>query len=161
EGPGTPPADLFSLGKVLYELSTGRDRMDFPELPTFADETTEGPQLLELNLVLLKCCQNDVRKRYQSARDLFSDLLLLRAGKSLRRARAREKQLATARSVAIAVTLGVAGIALASHLLQQQRLERLQREKTRLTQEAEQEAAANRRVQDRFAEQLANLYSDR
>src|SRR5207344_3329971 len=31
EGPGTPAADLFSLGKVLYEASTGKDRQDFPE----------------------------------------------------------------------------------------------------------------------------------
>jgi serine/threonine protein kinase len=26
EGPGTRQADIFSLGKVLYELSTGQDR---------------------------------------------------------------------------------------------------------------------------------------
>src|SRR6185503_5002462 len=34
EGPGTEQADLFSLGKVLYEIATGRDRQDFPALPT-------------------------------------------------------------------------------------------------------------------------------
>ena len=33
EGPGTPQADIFSLGKVLYEASTGNDRQYFPELP--------------------------------------------------------------------------------------------------------------------------------
>src|SRR5262249_14198161 len=33
EGPGTPAADLFSFGKVLYEMSIGRDRLDFPKLP--------------------------------------------------------------------------------------------------------------------------------
>ena len=32
EGPGTPRADIFSLGKVLYEISTGKDRLDFPEI---------------------------------------------------------------------------------------------------------------------------------
>ena len=31
EGPGTPQGDLYSLGKVLYEASTGKDRRDFPE----------------------------------------------------------------------------------------------------------------------------------
>ena len=33
EGPGTPQADTFSLGMVLYELSTGRDRLEFPAVP--------------------------------------------------------------------------------------------------------------------------------
>jgi serine/threonine protein kinase len=33
EGPGTPRADLYSLAKVLYEISTGLDRRDFPALP--------------------------------------------------------------------------------------------------------------------------------
>ena len=32
EGPGTPQADIFSLGKLLYEVSTGKDRLDFPEI---------------------------------------------------------------------------------------------------------------------------------
>ncbi len=34
EGPGTPQADIYSLGKVLYEITMGRDRRHFPELPT-------------------------------------------------------------------------------------------------------------------------------
>src|SRR5207244_7380868 len=32
EGPGTPQADLYSLGKLLYETCTGKDRLDFPEI---------------------------------------------------------------------------------------------------------------------------------
>ncbi len=34
DGPGTPRADVYALAKVLYELGTGKDRLDFPELPT-------------------------------------------------------------------------------------------------------------------------------
>jgi len=33
EGPGTPQADIFAMGKVLYEASTGMDRRRFPDLP--------------------------------------------------------------------------------------------------------------------------------
>ena len=32
EGPGTVQADIYSLGKVLYEISTGKDRKNFPEV---------------------------------------------------------------------------------------------------------------------------------
>lgn len=39
DGPGTKRADVYALAKVLYEISTGKDRMDFPELP---DELPKG-----------------------------------------------------------------------------------------------------------------------
>lgn len=112
EGPVSQQADLYSLGKVLYEMSTGQDRMEFPELPTFLGEPAERNGLLELNLVFLKACQNDPKKRYRTAREMSADLAILRSGKSLKRARALERRLANV-TRAFAVT-AVAGLLIAA-----------------------------------------------
>src|SRR6185503_17322607 len=57
EGPGTTQADLYSLGKVLYEISTGKDRHDFPELPTVLDDPVHEEELSGLNQTILKACR--------------------------------------------------------------------------------------------------------
>jgi class 3 adenylate cyclase/tetratricopeptide (TPR) repeat protein len=67
ENPGSPMADLYSLGKVLYQLSTGKSPEQFPELPTEINEVGEGRQYLRLNEIILKACEIDPGKRYQSA----------------------------------------------------------------------------------------------
>ncbi len=114
EGPVSKQADIYSLGKVLYEMSTGQDRMEFPELPTFLGESEEKQGLLELNLVFLKACQNDPHKRYRTAQEMYADLAILRSGRSLKNARAAERRLKkisrvslTAACVAILVGLGL------------------------------------------------------
>src|SRR5437773_6496420 len=73
EGPGAPQADVFGLGKVLYEASTGMDRQDFPELPTNWDLSPDHDGLLELNEVILKACKPEPAKRYQSAWEMHAD----------------------------------------------------------------------------------------
>lgn len=85
EGPGSPDADLFSLGKVLYEIAMGKDRMDFPELSTSLDSHPERPRLLALNPVLLRACSANPAARYRSARGLHADLAALERGATLRR----------------------------------------------------------------------------
>src|SRR5260370_3732816 len=108
EGPGTPQADIYSLGKVLYEISTGKDRHDFPQLPVELGELADPTQFLELNEVVLKACQSDIRKRYQSAEDMHADLLVLQEGKSVRRLQLLERRCASlTRAGAISAMIGL------------------------------------------------------
>jgi CHASE2 domain-containing sensor protein len=79
EGPGTPGADVYSLGKVLYEALTGLDRANFPELPSMLLAETQDLLILELNRIILKACEPEPGKRYKSAADLHLDLLKVRA----------------------------------------------------------------------------------
>ena len=73
EGPGTPQADIYSLGKVLYEMSSGKDRMEFPEVPdNLSDE--EWPFWLDLNRVICQACEADLIRRFATASD-FAEAL--------------------------------------------------------------------------------------
>src|SRR5436309_11311654 len=64
EGPGTPQADIFALGKVLYEATTGLDRRQFPQLPPDLRAWPDAALVFELNEILLKACAADPRQRY-------------------------------------------------------------------------------------------------
>jgi serine/threonine protein kinase len=74
EGPGTPAADVFALGKVLYEACMGRDRMLFPEVPTAVWEEADDSLLRRLNEVIGRACASDVGERYSSAKELHAAL---------------------------------------------------------------------------------------
>ncbi len=83
EGPGTQTADLYSLGKVLYELVTGLAPTEFPRLPPDAPARADAHDLAELNVVLLKACAVAPNRRYAGAELLAQDLELLAAGRSV------------------------------------------------------------------------------
>lgn len=93
EGPGSRQADLYSLGKVLYEIATGKDRQQFPELPTQLRELPDREGLVELNTVIARACRHDPKDRYSSATAMRGDLELLQSGKSLARLRRTEERL--------------------------------------------------------------------
>jgi formylglycine-generating enzyme required for sulfatase activity len=83
EGPGTVQADIYSLGKVLYEIAMGKDRMDFPAVNSRLADLPDKAVLMRLNDVLLRACANRPAERYASAAELHEDLERLRDGRPL------------------------------------------------------------------------------
>jgi hypothetical protein len=77
EGPGTKSADVFSLGKVLYEAFTGLAPNRFPEIPSEMLVHAGQESLIRLNRLLLKACENNPLQRYQTAGEFREDLLTL------------------------------------------------------------------------------------
>lgn len=75
EGSGSVRADIYSLGKVLYEMSTGRDRNDYPALPEELDNGVEARDLVLLNKIILKACRAKPWHRYQTTEEMLSALL--------------------------------------------------------------------------------------
>lgn len=74
EGVGNPTGDIYSLGKVIYELVMRKNRKDFPALPTDIAAASSTNPLMRLNDVILKACAGDARKRFQSASEMYAAL---------------------------------------------------------------------------------------
>jgi serine/threonine protein kinase len=99
EGPGTPQGDLYSLGKVLYECVTGKNRLEFPELPADWRSRPDFDRLLEFNEILTKACDGDPTQRYQTAEQIAAELWLLKDGQSVKAKRGRDQRWNFARKV--------------------------------------------------------------
>ncbi len=80
EGPGTAAADVYALGKVLYEAAMGRDRRLYPEVPTALYEEPAEAVIRRLQRVIDRACEMNPTDRYQSAAALRADLLQLLLG---------------------------------------------------------------------------------
>jgi hypothetical protein len=77
EPPGTPQADIYALGMLLYVISTGNNAALFPEIATSLVRVNEPVNFLPLNGIILKACQPDLSKRYQTMTEMRNDLKAL------------------------------------------------------------------------------------
>ena len=108
EGSGTVGADLYGLGKVLYELSTGKDRHRFPEPPSRIEGAGSREEWAELNEFLLRACENNPARRYGSAKEMASELSLVASGRSLRRLHKLERRVKRLGRIGLAAALVMA-----------------------------------------------------
>lgn len=74
EGPGSAASDIFSLGMVLYEASTGKDRLDFPDIPSATETGDRLDQWQRLHRVICAACAPKAKDRYSTAHEMALDL---------------------------------------------------------------------------------------
>jgi len=86
EGPGSEQADIYSLGKVLYEMVTGMDRLQFPELPEEGPPEEQRKKWIRLNRVICDICEPRISKRLiKTGEELASALSRLEEGKNVKK----------------------------------------------------------------------------
>jgi serine/threonine protein kinase len=74
EGSHSRQADIYSFGKMLYEICTGFSVKAYPCLPSDIRHWEDHQLFLRLNKVIGRACARELRKRYGSAKLLLQDL---------------------------------------------------------------------------------------
>lgn len=101
EGPGSPQADLYSLGVVLYVISTGKSHADFPEPPGNLLSGPDHSRWLEWQAIIYRACQRDLKQRYPSAQAMLIEIEMLDRGQSITARRAWQRRLALGQKAAL------------------------------------------------------------
>lgn len=99
EGPGTAAADLFALGRLLYQAATGLPPERFPEIPADWLDSADIDALMEFHEIVLRLGEGAPARRYSQATDVLADLALLQSGKSVRQLRSLERRVMSLRRV--------------------------------------------------------------
>ena len=74
EGCHSSRADIFSLGKTVYEMCTGFPVRSYPCLPRDVRHWNDHSLMLKVNKVIARACARNLRKRYGAAREMLDDL---------------------------------------------------------------------------------------
>jgi WD40 repeat protein/tRNA A-37 threonylcarbamoyl transferase component Bud32 len=176
----SPPADVYSLGAILYHLLTGRPPFQAASVMETLKQVVESepvaPRALnaqvprDLETIALKCLQKDPPRRYHSAAALATDLDNWLSGRPITarpvgpagrfgRWCKRNPWLAGANIAAAALTLALAVGATVAALVYREQVRTVDRER-KATQQAEREG--RRRMVDALAGQAdAARYSNR
>jgi len=98
EGPGSAQADIYSLGKVLYEMVTGMDRLQFPELPENGPGGDDRKKWIRMNRIICDVCDPRLAKRKVKSGEEFAAAL-----SRLQEGRAPSWKMPTYAKVALAI----------------------------------------------------------
>ena len=108
EGPGTNRADIYSLGKVRYEISTGKDRNEFPVVPAEMSNHAQGGDMALLNTIILKACRQKAWQRFQTTGEMMLALLSFQFNKDS----LRKPEISQLQTKAVAVVGGAVATAI-------------------------------------------------
>lgn len=117
---GTPGGDLYSLGKVIFTMTTGLPPRHWPDAPAFLGDGPDGPIALELEAIWKRACHPVRSRRYQTAADMGRELLALQAGASVLRFKQYERTIALIRRYAVLLAAVAASLAVTPYFLYRQ-----------------------------------------